>query len=233
MHDHIKPSPRIKQIDAADQFGFIGRRLEYILSNGTGIALLITADPLPKAPCDCPANRLEAWRGQALATHIQESLTAWADVFAKRNIDELMLVVEGGGLLGLRNTNLPRSLQCFADITGITIFLSFLPTGLSRIATDSLADEMLALTKDQWQLGTVHLRIGKVKTLFPPSSPQDSNFRPTAWNRIFRPITLDTHPTDDNKATPSCNDKQNAADDDSKTNRRYRAGTGQVRTETL
>jgi hypothetical protein len=213
-HDRIKSSSRIKPVDPADQFGFIGRRLEYILSENTGTAWLITADPQHGTPCNCPANRFEAWRSQILATHIQEFLISRADAFAKKNISELMLIVEGGGLLGLRNKNLLSAIQVFADLTGITIFLSHLPPGLSRISTDSLADELLELTKDQWKLGTVRLQIGKVKTLFPPSNPQDGSFRPTSWNRIFRPVTLDINP-DDNQTTsshaPSSNGIQDAA----------------------
>jgi hypothetical protein len=211
-HDRIKPTQRIKPVEPADQFNFIGRRLEYILSKDTGTAWFITADPQSKTPCNCPANRLEAWRSQTLAAHVQEFLTARADAFAKKKISELMLIVEGGGLLGLRNENLPRLLQPFADLTGITIFLSHLPPGLSRIATDSLTGEMLELTKDHWKLGTVHLKIGKVKTSSPPSNPQDGNFRPTSWNRIFRPVTLNTNPTDDKQSAPSCNDVQTVAD---------------------
>jgi hypothetical protein len=187
-HDRIKPSRRIKLVNPADQFDFIGRRLEYILSKDTGTAWLITVDPQDKTPCNCPANRLEAWRSQALAAHVQEFLTSRADAFAKKNIGELMLTVDGGGLLGLRNENLPRLLHVFAELTGITIFLSHLPLGLSRISTDVLADESLALTRGKWNLGSVRLQIGKVKTSFPPANPQDGNFRPTSWNRIFCPV---------------------------------------------
>jgi hypothetical protein len=219
-HNRIEPSPRIKSVNPADQFDFIGRRLEHILSKDTGTAWFITADPQPKTPCNCPANRLEAWRGQAIASHVQEFLTSRADAFAKRNINELMLIVEGGGLLGLRNKNLHRSLQFFAGLTGITVFLSHLPPGLSRIATDVLADEMLELTREKWNLGTVHLRIGEVKTSSPSSNPQGGNFRSSSWNRIFRPVTLDTNPTDDNRAAPSCYDIHNAAVDSDAT-RRY------------
>jgi hypothetical protein len=186
-HERIEPSARIKPIKPEAQFDFVGRRLEDILSKQSGIALLVTADLQHGTPCNCPANRLEAWRSQALAAHIQEILTALREGFAKRNTSELMLVVEGGGLLGLHNTNLPRSLQSFADLAGITIFLSHLPPGMSRISTDVLAEEVLELTKEQWTLGAVRLRVSKVKAMFRPSNPQDGNFRPTAWNRIFVP----------------------------------------------
>jgi hypothetical protein len=185
VHYRIKPSQRIKSVNPAEQFDFISRRLEHTLSKDTGTALYITADMQLKTPCNCPADRLKSWRGQCLATYVQNFLNSQKGDFETKKTDELLLIVEGGGLLGLRNRHLPRLLQFFADETGITVFLSHLPTGLSRIATDLLAGGMLPLTKEQWKLGTVHVQVGSVKTSFPPSNPQDSNFRPTSWNRIF------------------------------------------------
>ena len=119
-----------------------------------------------------------------------------------------------GGLLGLRNRNFPRTLQLFADQTGITVFMSHLPPGLSRISTDLLAEERLSLTWKQRRLGTICLQIGSVKASASPSNPQDGNFRPTSWNRIFRPLFLDTNPNNDTQAAASGNDLQYAAADD-------------------
>ena len=189
VHPRIKPSPRIKPIKPTEQFEFIGRRLEHILSGNTGAALHIVADPQHKTPVNCPADRLATWQGKALTTHVQKFLTAQQEYFATKKIDELMLIVEGGGLLGLRNKHLPRVLLTFACLTGITVFLSYLPSGLSRIATDLLAEEVLLLTKEQWALGSVHLKISRVNTSYPPSNPKDGNFRPDSWNRIIRPLT--------------------------------------------
>jgi hypothetical protein len=231
VHCHIKLSQRIKSVDPAAQFGFIGRRLEHILSNDTGVALYITADVQPKTPCNCPADRLESWRGQCLATYVQNFLNSQKDNFATKKTDELLLIVEGGGLLGLRNRHLPRLLQFFADETGITVFLSHLPTGLPRTQTDLMAEGKLSLVKDQWKLGTVHIQIGKVKTSFPPSKPQDSNFRPTSWNRIFRPVTLDA--SNDNQAPTSSNDTQDAAVEDCPSDMQCAAGSRRTPTRPL
>jgi len=214
VHSRITPSPRIKPVKPADQFDFIGRRLEHILSKDTGAALYITADPLPQTPHNCPADRLEAWRGQVLVAHIRDFLNERKAVLSAKNTGELMLIVEGGGLHGLRNRNFPRTLQLFADQTGITVFLSHLPPGLSRISTDWLIEERLSLTWKQWKLGTIHLQIGSVKASSSPSNPQDGNFRPTSWNRIFRPLFLDTNPNNDSQAAASGNDLQDAAADD-------------------
>lgn len=214
IHPRIKPSPRIKRIEPADQFEFIGNRLDHVLSRDTGAALFITADPLSKTPYNCPAERLDSWRAQALTSHVQEFLYEWESDVAARKINELMFIVEGGGLLGLRNAYLPRKLQAFADQTGVTIFLSHLPSGLSRISTDPLLEETLALTREDWKLGSVRLRICNVKPSFLPFSPRDGNFRPTSWNRIFRPTTPEADSFDDSQTTSSRNDIQDAAPDD-------------------
>lgn len=210
IHPNIKPSLRVKPVKPVDQFEFIGRRLGHILNHDTGGALYVTADLLPKTPCNCPADRLESWRGQALVAHIRNFLQDREEDFSTRKIGELMLIVEGGGLLGMRNRNFSRMLQLFADQTGITVYLSPLPPGLSRISTDLLAEGELSLTREQWKLGTVRLRIGSIQATFPPSNPQDGNFRPTSWNRIIRPIFL-TDPNNDTQAAPSGHDIQDAA----------------------
>ena len=207
-----KPSLYIKPIKPADRFKFIGRRLEHILSKDTALALYITADPLPKTPHNCPAARLKSWRGQLLAEHVQKFLHTYKAGLAINKIDELLIIVEGGGLLGFRNRELLRVLQGFADLTGITTCLSHLPAGISRIYTDFLVEEDLQLKRDQWQLGTVRLQIGKVKASYSPTNPRDGNFRPTSWNRIFRSLT--TPDTNDKQTTPSSNGIQDDTDSD-------------------
>ena len=212
VHPRIKPSPRIKPIKSADQFKFIGHRLEHVLRRETGYALHITTYINPNTAVNCPADRLATWRGKALATRVQQFLNTQQDYFTTKKIDELMLIVEGGGLLGLRNKHLPRVLQAFACLTGITIFLSHLPSGLSRFSTYQVEDEVFSLTKNQWQLGDIRLLIGqlKKKEYDPPSNSIAGSDRSTTWNRIIRPITFNSHSTDDIQITPPSNDIQDA-----------------------
>lgn len=210
IHPRVKPSPRIKTIAPADQFSFIAGRLDHVLSRDTGLALYITTDPLPKTPYNCPTDRLESWRGHALADYVQKVLMEREDEYTAQKIDEIVLIVEGGGLLGMRNRKFPRMLQLFADRTGITTYLSHLPPGLSRISADVLVEDTLPLTREHWKLGTIHIRIGNVKPALLPFNPRDGKFRSTSWNHVFHSISFHPDPTDEIQTCSSRDDIQDA-----------------------
>ena len=115
LHPHVDLPPGIESVDPDFQFRFVGRRLETIV-NRSQVALFISADVVGKQP----VKRSKKYLGWLVADHVRAVLGYRFPGFNASKLDELLLIVEGGGLLGLHNERLPNLLDWFAGKRNIS-----------------------------------------------------------------------------------------------------------------